>query len=61
MALLAIERKTAISISEFWKLGATRPEPYLICLPFLDQDENPVAVLTITGMPFFSLNRSRSI
>lgn len=57
MALLAIERKTAVSISEFWNLGATRPEPYLICLPFLDADDNPVAVLTITGMPFFSLNQ----
>jgi polysaccharide biosynthesis protein PelD len=57
MALLAIERKTAVSISEFWKLGATRPEPYLICLPFLDADDNPVAVLMITGMPFFSLNQ----
>ena len=57
MALLAIERKTAISISEFWKLGATRPEPYLICVPILDEDENPAAVLTITGMPFFSLNQ----
>jgi hypothetical protein len=57
IALLAIERKTAVSISEFWKLGATRPEPYLICLPFLDEDENPVAVLMITGMPFFSLNQ----
>src|SRR6185503_6909437 len=51
------ERKTAISVSEFWKLGATRPEPYLICLPFLDEDENPMAVLTVTGMPFFSLNQ----
>lgn len=57
MALLAIERKTAVSVSEFWKLGATRPEPYLICLPFLDADDNPTAVLTITGMPFFSLNQ----
>jgi hypothetical protein len=57
MALLAIERKTAVSISEFWKLGATRPEPYLICLPFLDADDDPTAVLTITGMPFFSLNQ----
>jgi len=57
MALLAIEKKTAVSISEFWKLGATRPEPYLICLPILDADDNPMAVLTITGMPFFSLNR----
>ena len=57
MALLAIERKTAVSISEFWKLGATRPEPYLICLPFLDENENAVAVLMITGMPFFSLNQ----
>jgi hypothetical protein len=57
MALLAIERKTTVSISEFWRLGATRPEPYLICLPFLDVDDNPAAVLTITGMPFFSLNR----
>jgi polysaccharide biosynthesis protein PelD len=57
MALLAIERKTAVSISEFWKLGATRAEPYLICLPFLDPDDNPTAVLTITGMPFFSLNQ----
>ncbi len=57
MALLAIERKTAVSISEFWKLGATRPEPYLICLPFLDADDNPVAVLAITGMPFFALNQ----
>ena len=57
MALLAVERKTAISIAEFWKLGATRPEPYLICLPFLDLDENPVAVLMITGMPFFALNQ----
>ena len=57
MALLAIEKKTAISISEFWKLGATRSEPYLICLPILDDDENPAAVLIITGMPFFSLNQ----
>ena len=57
MALLAIERKTAVSISEFWKLGATRPEPYLLCIPLLDADETPVAVLTITGMPFFSLNQ----
>ena len=57
MALLAIERKTAVSVAEFWKLGATRPEPYLICLPFLDEIENPVAVLMITGMPFFSLNQ----
>jgi hypothetical protein len=57
MALLAVERKTAVSISEFWKLGATRPEPYLICLPFLDEEENAVAVLMITGMPFFSLNQ----
>jgi len=57
MALLAIEKKTAVSISKFWKLGATRPEPYLICLPFLDENENPVAVLMITGMPFFSLNQ----
>lgn len=57
MAFLAIERKTAVSISEFWKLGATRPEPYLICLPFLDKDDVPVAVLAITGMPFFALNQ----
>ena len=57
MALLAIERKTAVSISEFWKRGATRPEPYLICLPFLDADDNAITVLTITGMPFFSLNQ----
>ena len=57
MALLAIERQTPVSISEFWKLGATRPGPYLICLPFLDADDNPVAVLMITGMPFFSLNQ----
>ena len=57
MASLAIERKTAVSISEFWKLGASHPEPYLLCLPFLDADDQPVAVLTITGMPFFSLNQ----
>jgi hypothetical protein len=57
MVLFAMERKTAVSIAEFWKLGASRPEPYLICLPFLDEDENPVAVLMITGMPFFALNQ----
>jgi hypothetical protein len=57
MALLAVERKTAVSISEFWKLGATRPEPYLICFPFLDADDHPVAVLMITGMPFFALTQ----
>lgn len=57
MALLAVERKTAVSISEFWNLGATRPEPYLICLPILDADDQPVAVLMITGMPFFALNQ----
>ncbi len=57
MALLAIERNTVVSISEFWKLGATRPEPYLVSLPFLDEDDKPVAVLLITGMPFFALNQ----
>lgn len=58
MALTAIERKTTVSIAEFWKLGAaTRPEPYLMSVPFLDAEDNPMAVLMVTGMPFFSLNQ----
>ena len=57
MALMAIERKTTVSIAEFWKLGATGLEPYLMSVPFLDAEDNPMAVLMVTGMPFFSLNQ----
>lgn len=57
MALLAIEKKTAVSIAEFWKLGATRQEPYLLSIPLLDEEDDPLAVLLVTGMPFFALNQ----
>lgn len=57
MASLAIEKKMAVTIADFWQRGDARPKPYLLSSPFLDADDCPVAVLMVTDMPFFALNQ----
>jgi len=57
MVALALERKTAVTIPEFWNGQPEQHHNYLIVLPLLDFDEHPLALLIVTGMPFFAFNQ----
>jgi hypothetical protein len=57
MVHLALERKTAVTIPEFWRRDFSQHRNYLIASPILDSEEQPRALLIVTGMPFFALNQ----
>jgi len=57
MVALAMERKTMVTIPEFWQRNLERHHNYLITFPLLGLDDAVLAVLIVTGMPFFSFNQ----
>ena len=57
MVHLALERKTAVTIPEFWRRDFSQHRNYLITSPILGSDDQPLAMLIVTGMPFFALNQ----
>ncbi len=60
MVELALERKTVVTIPEFWKQGQAQHRNYLLTLPLLDYEDRPIAFLIVTGMPFFALNHKNA-
>lgn len=57
MVSLAVQRRTAVTIPEFWRRQLEAHKDYLVTVPFLDFHDLPFAVLIVTGMPFIALNQ----
>lgn len=57
MAGLALKSKAAVTIPEFWRGAVAEQRDYLMVVPLLDSQEQPLALLVVTGMPFIALTK----
>jgi len=57
MAALALERKTCVSVPDFWQRSKEAPSDHLLAAPLLDSKHEVLGLVLVTGIPFIALTR----
>ena len=57
IAALALERKEVATLPELWEKGDAQSKVHLLAQPLLDSQDQPLALLMVTGVRFMSFNR----